>query len=297
MKIVHYHDPVDFQKAITDSLLRHEAENNLQLGLLANLIAGEYLDKNPYMAIIQDEGNPYSILLCTPPFPVIFSYLEDTPPRDLLKEILFDIKETLGEDFIGVTGMKSLALELVNIWLEETGIHYRLNTAMRVYKLNQVIPVEDVPGELRKAKPEDQSLMQEWFFNFNRDIWGVEPDPASINKQIQRYLTADPEMRGLMFWDVEGKPVSMAGYAGPTPNGIRIGAVYTPPAMRRKGFASACTAALSQNLLNTGYKFCFLFTDLMNPTSNKIYQQIGYDAVCDVDRYDFINETKEKTDR
>jgi RimJ/RimL family protein N-acetyltransferase len=261
------------------------------------MISGEFLDQAPYMAIVEEEGNPFLSLLCTPPYPVIFSYLEATPPRNLLRDVLFDIEDTLGENFTGLTGKKSLSLEMVNIWLEETGIHYRLNTAMRVYKLKQVIPVEDVPGALRKAKPEDESLMREWFINFNRDIWGEEPDPAPIDKQIQRYLTADPEMRGLMFWEVEGKPVSMAGYAGPTPNGIRIGAVYTPPVMRRKGYASACTAALSQYLINTGYQFCFLFTDLMNPTSNKIYQQIGYSAVCDVDRYDFINQAKENTHR
>ena len=164
---------------------------------------------------------------------------------------------------------------------------------MRIYKLEQVTQVDGAPGELRPAHPEDEKLMVEWFSNFNRDIWEEEPDPASVDIQVQRYLTAEPKMRGLMFWEIEGKPVSMAGYAGPTPNGIRIGAVYTPTALRRKGYASACTAALSQYLLDSGYQFCFLFTDLMNPTSNKIYQQIGYGAVCDVDRYDFITELKE----
>jgi predicted GNAT family acetyltransferase len=80
----------------------------------------------------------------------------------------------------------------------------------------------------------------------------------------------------------------MAGYAGPTPNGIRIGAVYTPPAQRKNGYASALTARLSQHLLDEGYGFCFLFADLLNPTSNHIYQKIGYKPVCDSDRYLFV---------
>ena len=90
-----------------------------------------------------------------------------------------------------------------------------------------------------------------------------------------------------MIWEKKGIPVSMAGYAGPTPNGIRIGAVYTPPEQRKKGYASAVTGGLSQHMLDLGYRFCFLFTDLLNPTSNHIYQQIGYKPVCDVDRYVF----------
>jgi len=55
--------------------------------------------------------------------------------------------------------------------------------------------------------------------------------------------------------------------------------VYTPPAYRRRGYASACGAALSQLILDAGRRFCFLYTDLANPTSNQIYQQIGYEHV------------------
>ena len=98
-----------------------------------------------------------------------------------------------------------------------------------------------------------------------------------------------------MIWEADGKPVSMAGYSGPTPNGIRIGAVYTPKDQRRKGYASACTAGLSQHLLDLGFQFCFLFTDLLNPTSNHIYQQIGFEPVSDVDQYSFkVDETKDE---
>jgi predicted GNAT family acetyltransferase len=63
--------------------------------------------------------------------------------------------------------------------------------------------------------------------------------------------------------------------------------VYTPPALRGRGYASALVAAVSQAQLDAGRRFCFLFTDLANPTSNRIYQDIGYEAVCDVDEYRF----------
>jgi hypothetical protein len=91
----------------------------------------------------------------------------------------------------------------------------------------------------------------------------------------------------MYVWVNGGKPVSMVCHTGPTPHGIRVSFVYTPPEQRRKGYASACTAALSRRLLDAGYQFCFLFTDLGNPTSNHIYQDIGYRPVCDVDEYRF----------
>jgi hypothetical protein len=72
-----------------------------------------------------------------------------------------------------------------------------------------------------------------------------------------------------------------------TPNGIRIGPVYTPPEHRRRGYGSAVTAAVSARHLSAGRRFCFLYTDLENSTSNKIYVDIGYEPVCDSVDYAF----------
>jgi ribosomal protein S18 acetylase RimI-like enzyme len=71
------------------------------------------------------------------------------------------------------------------------------------------------------------------------------------------------------------------------PNGIRVNAVYTPPRLRGRGYATACVAALSSAQLRAGRRYCFLFTDLANSTANEIYQRIGYVAVGDVDQHEF----------
>jgi predicted GNAT family acetyltransferase len=96
--------------------------------------------------------------------------------------------------------------------------------------------------------------------------------------------------RNELFLWVDGQPCSMAAWSGTTPNSVRIGFVYTPPGQRGRGYASACTARVSQQALDAGYRFCFLFTDLSNPTSNAIYQAIGYEPVCDVHDYLFDDE-------
>ena len=81
--------------------------------------------------------------------------------------------------------------------------------------------------------------------------------------------------------------MSMAARARPMTHGVVVNAVYTPPEMRGRGYASACVGHLSQHLLDSGYQFCCLFTDLSNPTSNNIYQRLGYHPVCDYDEYVF----------
>jgi len=86
-----------------------------------------------------------------------------------------------------------------------------------------------------------------------------------------------------MYIWVDGEPACLVGVSGETPHGIRVAPVYTPPELRGRGYASALTAEVSQAQLDAGRRYCFLFTDLANPTSNKVYQAIGYEPVCDVD--------------
>ena len=57
--------------------------------------------------------------------------------------------------------------------------------------------------------------------------------------------------------------------------------MHTPRDRRGRGYGTAVTAALSAMLLARGHRFCFLYTDLANPTSNAIYTRIGYEPVCD----------------
>lgn len=287
MKLQRFDNPELFQDKVRDFLVENEAENNLPLGVLSSVVSGEYVDKTPYMGLVEDEGIPILVMMCTPPYPVLFTYKETAPSRPVLTDVLIDLNEELGEDFTGITGNTSLSAEIIREWKEITGRQAEIKTAMRIYKLEQVQPIENVPGLMRSIAKDDNLLLQDWYAKFHKEALGEEPDPAHVEKQVTRYLGSDPLMRGLKIWEVDRESVSMAGYAGPTPNGIRVGAVYTPPKHRKKGYASAVTAGVSQYLLDLGYKFCFLFTDLFNPTSNHIYQQIGYRPVCDVDRYDF----------
>jgi hypothetical protein len=110
---------------------------------------------------------------------------------------------------------------------------------------------------------------------FYRDI--REPTPAPRDPLMR----AIRERRLHVWCDDTGRTVSMAAWAGLTPNGVRVNFVYTPPELRGRGYASNCVAALTRQLLASGRKFVFLFTDATNPVSNRIYQSIGYRHVAD----------------
>jgi uncharacterized protein len=104
-------------------------------------------------------------------------------------------------------------------------------------------------------------------------------------KAADRWIAG--QYRRIYLWEDDDEVVSLVGAGGATPHGIRIGPVYTPPERRGRGYGSSLTAAAASDQLDRGRRFVFLFTDLANPTSNKIYRAIGYEPVCDVDMWRF----------
>ena len=127
-------------------------------------------------------------------------------------------------------------------------------------------------GFLRLARESDRDLIASWIQEFL-----VEVNESGDAKDIATRRIAEEK---LFIWE-DKVPVSMAASSGKTPNGVRVNFVYTPRDVRGRGYATACVAAMSQVLLASGNKYCCLYTDLANPTSNKIYREIGYEPVCD----------------
>ncbi len=250
------------------------------LGLCGNLLR-QQPDVPPYHAVVEHGGRVVAAALRTPPHNLILSHIGHPRALTLIAQDVYQQVQTLS----GVIGTEAKLFAL--IWEKITGQIPFLSGRQRIYQLERVNPVTGVSGHLRAATDNDRELLLLWFRGFYMATEDEDEPTREDNERIADRFLKSPDA-GMCVWEVDGQAVSMAGYASPTPNGIRISGVYTPPEHRRSGYASACVAALSQVLLRRGYRFCFLYTDLNNPTSNHIYQEIGYTSVCDVEVYEFI---------
>jgi predicted GNAT family acetyltransferase len=258
-----------------------EAEHNLLLGLAGVLTARPNLyGSTPYFAAVQRDGAVVAAALRTPPHNLVLSEVAEPAAIDALAN---DAAEAFGE-LPGVVGPKEASRRFAELWSQATARPAERAMAERIFRAETVRVPRGVPGSMRRATAADRSLLVEWFTAFQEEAMGGRTfRPAE--DAADDYLARGDD-GGAFLWD-EGEPVSLAGCGSPTPNGIRVGPVYTPPARRGRGYASALTAQLTSLLLSSGRRFCFLFTDLANPTSNRIYQRIGYEPVSDVDEYRF----------
>jgi uncharacterized protein len=279
---LHRFDSIDkFWDKTRAYLLQHEAENNVLLGVVKTMRCNpdRYPDP-PYLVMVESNGEIVATAIRTPPHKLLLSKASDLEALNLIAQDLH--RETLP----GVSGLVPEVKKFLRSWQGLTGRSYRLLTEMRIHQLTVLQSLITASGYLRLVNEKDRTLLLKWLAAFYAET-GLE-----VVEDVDQIVTNQLKNKNTYLWE-DNAPVSLAGGRKFTDTASRIGPVYTPPEYRRQGYATACVAALSQKLLDEGCDRCFLLTDLANPTSNHIYQEIGYLPICDWYEYSFIYSNRQ----
>ncbi|MDA0329437.1 MAG: GNAT family N-acetyltransferase [Gemmatimonadetes bacterium] len=276
--VVRHASPTGFLARAESWLLRAEDQHNVLLGLAYVKAVEPSPDDDVFYATVEQGGAVVGAAIRTPPRKVMITEL----PPDAGRPLAAALAEVY-DRIPGILGSATSATLLAEAWAELRSCSWRPGLKQRLYRLGRVVPPPIVPGRLRAAEEADIDLAVEWGVAFARDA-GAQfvTDRASVTRWVAS--------GALHLWDVDGVPMSIAVAQGRTPRGGRIGYVYTPREQRGQGYASACVAALCQKLLDGGLEFCVLYTDLSNPTSNELYQRLGFVPLADVRDVDILDE-------
>lgn len=274
LRLARYSSAKDFLATAGAYLQAREAEHNLILGLAGTLRdePGGHDQLPPLLATVTDGERVVAVALRTPPRNLILSEVDMAAAVTVLADGL------AGEELPGVVGPPEAVRLFAERWTERTGDAWQVQLEERIFRLRRVVAPRPTSGAIRAASVGDRDLVIDWIGAFEREALPEQSPATQLAESVDRSL-ARVGHRFFLWEDPE--PVSVVGVGGGTPNGIRIGPVYTPPRFRGRGYASALTAAVSQAMLDSGRRFCFLYTDLANPTSNRIYTAIGYEPVTD----------------
>ena len=270
----------DYLKIMQPYLLEREAENNLMLSVCLDLNdRSTDLAADDLFLVVRQDTKPVLACIMTPPRNLILCANDPVP--DSAFELLIDHLIDNSIHIPGVIGKTSLTDSFASLWVKKTGAKARIGMDQEIYVLTQV-QQQDLPkGEMKQATPAEKELLLKWFDEFHAEAL------AGMDTIDLEMVVSDAIAKGSVYLWVDGQPVCMADVARKMINGVCISYVYTPASSRRKGYASALTACLSQLMLNHGFDYCCLYTDKKNPTSNHIYQEIGYTPICDSNVYLF----------
>lgn len=290
--IVRHSGPRAFLDRAEPWLLRREAENNLALGVATSLVGRRPpADSVPpaatsvppvsspaaplYFATIERGSAVVGCSFRTPPYKLGLTRM----PLVAAPLLARDVAEVYDE-LPAVLGPDGVARAFADAWGQLKGARVTPGARQRIHILERVVPPSrTAPGVMRRAGPADVSLVARWLGSFVKET--RLGDPVEPMERARRLCGGEGGNRLLALW-VDGEPVSMAGFPAHTRHGVRIGYVYTPEARRRRGYATALVAELSSHALDLGFSHCVLYTDLANPTSNRIYRGVGYRPLRDV---------------
>jgi len=280
VQVVKALDAAEWLRRAGPLLLADEARHNLVLGLAGTLRDQPELYPEHELWLVEDGGAVVGAALRTPPYRLVLAQ----PAAD---EALEALAAAL-DDLPGVVAAVPESRDFADAWRAKTGVRVEQGFAQGVYKLERVVPPRPASGSSRPAREADRELLLEWLHAFSIEALHEEnPARGHLERMVAQRL--GPQLdSGFVLWEDGGEAVSATAFGSSTPNGSRIGPVYTPPERRGHGYASALVAEVSQARLDAGKRFCFLYTDLANPTSNKIYVDLGYERVCDSVELDFL---------
>lgn len=281
-------DPDDFRRRAARFLRTDPIVSGVIVTNVAARRSGAAADPEPaaYVTVETGDGTVVGAAMRTPPFPIFLSPMPPAAVDAMVATLL-----NACPDAAGVTGPVVEADSFAAEWSLRSGQAATIAMRQRAFRLDAVIEPRSVAGSARLAGERDAELLLAWEDAFGREAeptatGSSEGEAGRTERHRQRVAARIAEERAFL-WEVDGAPVSYVGANVPVADVVRVGPVYTPPEHRGHGYASALVADVSQYALDAGAVACSLFTDLANPTSNKIYQAIGYRPVADVLRYAF----------
>lgn len=242
--------------------------------------------------VVTDAHGVVGVAMHTPPHNLFLSRMPQTAAQLLADEL-----HQTGRELPGVTGASEAASVYAECWAALTGAGVKQLAAMRMYRLQTLTPPARAKGAATRASdPADLSLVTRWLEAFHDEALKGDP-PQDWQALAQRRIAAGevhlwraPQAGDDDDDDDDDETVSLAAVSAPAAGVARVGPVYTPPAHRRHGYGAAVTAAASAAALATGAEHVVLYTDLANPTSNAIYQAIGYRPDHDAEQLAFTEQ-------
>lgn len=237
-----------------------------------------YGPEAPAFGILTRAGEVRATYFRTPPHPLNLTPLTPDEADTLAAHLA-----TLGHPLPGVSADRDTAASFAEAWQRHTGAAPVLHERQRLYRLGTLtVPQPPPEGRSRIAGEQDREQLMRWHDEFAAAI-GAGHSPGAGSWADARIAEGR-----VTFWEApDGTPVSMAGLTPQVAGQARVTPVYTPAPLRGRGYAGAATVEAGRAALAAGAAEVLLFTDLANPTSNGLYQRIGFRPVTDFAVYDF----------
>ncbi|SMY06829.1 GNAT family N-acetyltransferase [Flavimaricola marinus] len=134
------------------------------------------------------------------------------------------------------------------------------------------LKIPDTPGHLQKLETAPRDMLIEWRVGY--EIEALKTDPAKAEEIGTRDIDNWIERDSHRVLIVDGAPVSMTGFNSMLPDIVQVGGVWTPHALRRRGYASRAVALHLEEMRKSGVGRATLFA--ASEDAARVYMNLGF---------------------
>ena len=270
MDVVTGHDPQRFAERVRAFLAGRPARHSVVLTRLTRALAGERSDPPEselwWWVERPSDGDVVAALMQTPPHGAYLATDDESAVRALARAAW-----RVRPELRSVGGPDATAEVFADEWRRCGGPPAAVVMRQRLLQVDELVEPPAPAGRHRLARAADVPLLRGW-----GEAFTDEATPGGVRID---HVTARVAAGLLHVWEVDGQPVSMAAVTVPEAGVARVQLVYTPPEQRGRGYAAACVAAVTREQLAVPGRSCMLYTDAANPTSNAVYERLGYRVI------------------
>jgi predicted GNAT family acetyltransferase len=265
MEVRRYSSAAEFLDFTKDFRSLDPVRTGLITSIATSVASGSRTYEDYFWWSVSENNRVVGLAIRTAPYGYVFSPMGPSAIEALFSFI--SLEDSAAHEFAGPK-------DVIDSLVQLSGKAVTESEGELIYECKKLIPANPI-GEIRTANESDFDLIFSWMKAFMAttglrmyDLEGVVRTALGGNRY---YL--------LM---IDGVPISMGGHSDlQIFDGFsigRVGPIYTPEEFRKKGYASALTSEITKILISRG-ALPTLYTQAANPTSNKIYQEIGYTLV------------------
>ncbi len=275
------HDPGEFV-GLTADFMRDDPFSTNVIGVHTSAVIAGRRRGSPedLWGAVFSGGRVVGVAMHTPPYNLFLSRMSAEAASRLAGAV-----NGRSRAIPGITGEIAAASAFVDRWVELNGQVESVDVVLRMYRIGQLCHPTGVAGSARPASKDDTGRVRDWLAAFQAEVAPHGPVGDAADTANRRVAAGE-----ITFWVEAEEPVSIAGCSAAADGIARVGPVYTPPAHRRRGYGAAVTASATAEALEKGAAHVVLYADLANPTSNSVYQSIGYVADHDAVERRFLQK-------
>ena len=261
-----------------EKLKENEALNQLIISDL-HLMLEEEGDPHDFLAV-QTHGGEVRYFICNY-LPYNMVVLPADPEKEEDAELYGkELAEYLLQGEHTICGIQSSASYAKGFLSVYPGLEKSIGMSVMSSSHIQYYPPE---GTVYLATDDDTGVLSEMLKDFKQEVLHKEISREEAENDILNKMNKEDTL--FYIYEVDGRILGMTCSTRKLSEGRTLNYVFIDRDCRNRGYGKQMVSTVSRRMIDSGCRYISLYADRSSTYANKLYRDVGFEVLMDVDTY------------